>query len=239
MSTVNGGWQGPVIVKEGLSLYLDAGSPNSFFNKTGTFIKDMSGGPATGTLLNGVGYLTSNGGVFNFDNTNDYISTNHRFSGNLTELTVSAWVYRLGAAIGNENIVSQGGPPAGNQSTFYFAIINGNRYPGFGVTTDSAVVQPFNGLAAYSLTDNIWTYLTVTVSPTLFSYYTNGVFRTSAARSGLIRKSPANFATTVGSTTYGNQIYRGSIGPIQVYTRALTAAEVSQNYNTTKGRFGL
>ena len=237
MSTV-GNWRGPDIVKDGLVFYLDAGSPNSYFNKTGTVIRDISGGSFTGTLLNGVGYLTTNGGVLNFDNTNDYILTNHRFSGNLTELTISAWVYRLGTAIGNESIVSQGGPPAGTDNTFYLNIVSSNRYPGFAVVNDAGTLQSFN-LSAYSLTDNVWTFLTVTVSSTLFSYYSNGIFRTSTARSGLIRRAPSNFATTIGSTTYGNQIYRGPIGPIQIYTKALTAAEVLQNYNATKGRFGL
>jgi len=33
--------------------------------------------------------------------------------------------------------------------------------------------------------------------------------------------------------------FSGSIGPVRVYDRVLSAQEVLQNYNATKGRFGL
>jgi hypothetical protein len=31
----------------------------------------------------------------------------------------------------------------------------------------------------------------------------------------------------------------GEIGPISIYNKALSASEVTQNYNALKGRFGL
>jgi hypothetical protein len=39
-----------------------------------------------------------------------------------------------------------------------------------------------------------------------------------------------------GSSSYA---FQGQIGPIQVYTRALSAGEVLQNYQAQKERFGL
>ena len=33
------------------------------------------------------------------------------------------------------------------------------------------------------------------------------------------------------------QIHDGNISQVSVYNRALTAAEIEQNYNATKGRF--
>jgi hypothetical protein len=33
--------------------------------------------------------------------------------------------------------------------------------------------------------------------------------------------------------------YNGNIGTVKVYNRALSAAEVAQNYNAQKSRFGL
>jgi hypothetical protein len=36
-----------------------------------------------------------------------------------------------------------------------------------------------------------------------------------------------------------SEYYDGKIGNIFIYNRALSAAEVLQNYNATKGRFGL
>ena len=34
-------------------------------------------------------------------------------------------------------------------------------------------------------------------------------------------------------------MYQGNIAVSQIYNRALTATEVLQNYNATKGRYGL
>jgi hypothetical protein len=74
MSTV-GNWRGPDIVKNGLVLYLDPGSPNSYFNKNSTNIKDISGNNYSGSLVNGPIYSSANGGTIVFDGTNDYLIT--------------------------------------------------------------------------------------------------------------------------------------------------------------------
>ena len=37
---------------------------------------------------------------------------------------------------------------------------------------------------------------------------------------------------------FGNY-FNGNIGPVKIYNRALSAAEVLQNYNQLKSRFGL
>ncbi len=51
MSTV-GNWRGANIIKQGLVLYLDPGSPNSFYNKSNTTIRDISENTNNGTLTN-------------------------------------------------------------------------------------------------------------------------------------------------------------------------------------------
>ena len=72
MSTI-GNWRGPNIIKDGLVLYLDPGSPNSYYDKTGTTIKDISGYNRSGTLTNGTIYNSSNGGSILFDGSDDLI----------------------------------------------------------------------------------------------------------------------------------------------------------------------
>jgi hypothetical protein len=232
------GWRGPNIVKDGLVFYTDPGSPNSFFNKSGTVIKDISGGSFTGTLLNGVGYLTTNGGVFSFDGSNDYITTNHTFGGNLTELTVSAWVYRVTVSGTLNVIVAQGGPPAGAASTFYVSIGASVRNPQMGTINSSGNLEFLNG-TTNSLPDNAWSYITFTANASSIVYYINGVFSNQGSRTGLIRKSTSNYTTTIGGNVFAGQIYSSNMGPIQIYTRALTAAEILQNFNANKTRFGL
>ena len=57
------------IVKDGLILNLDAGNRYSHPG-SGTTWSDLSGNNNNGTLVNGVGYSSSNGGSFVFDGTN-------------------------------------------------------------------------------------------------------------------------------------------------------------------------
>jgi hypothetical protein len=69
------GWRGPNIVSDGLVLYLDAGSPNSYRPDFGTTWKDMSGNNYSGSLINGSTYSTASGGSIVFDGVDDYMIT--------------------------------------------------------------------------------------------------------------------------------------------------------------------
>ena len=68
------GWRGPNIVKDGLVLYLDAGSPNSYplINSSTTW-KDISGNANNSSLVNTPTFSTTVGGAFTFNGTNQYI----------------------------------------------------------------------------------------------------------------------------------------------------------------------
>jgi hypothetical protein len=68
--------------------------------------------------------------------------------------------------------------------------------------------------------------------------YVDGVQRVSRALTG----TPSNFSTTTSFGDYRIFTYRpivGDIYSIKVYNRALSPAEILQNYNATKGRYGL
>ena len=43
----------------------------------------------------------------------------------------------------------------------------------------------------------------------------------------------------VGRQTNGSEYWNGNIAQVSIYNKALTAAEVLQNYLALKGRFGL
>ena len=97
------GWRGPNITKSGLVFYIDPGSPNSFFNKSGVTVKDISSisSTNTATLVNGPTYKTTNGGVITLDGSNDYCSTT--FIGTFTSMTIQAWFFRNGNQPSHEN----------------------------------------------------------------------------------------------------------------------------------------
>ena len=62
------------IVSSGLVMHLDAGNVASY-SGSGTTWTDISGNGNHGTLINGVGFTSSNNGALVFDGTNDYVST--------------------------------------------------------------------------------------------------------------------------------------------------------------------
>ena len=43
----------------------------------------------------------------------------------------------------------------------------------------------------------------------------------------------------IGVNTNGSSYFDGKFGEVRVYNRALTATEVSQNYNATRGKYGV
>ena len=50
---------------------------------------------------------------------------------------------------------------------------------------------------------------------------------------------PFGVFTNIESTGQPNRGYNGFCGPVRVYNKLLSAAEVLQNYNAQKSRFGL
>lgn len=67
--------------------------------------------------------------------------------------------------------------------------------------------------------------------------YINGVAVNSDSQTGTIATN-AN-GMTVGSYNSGGYFYNGNIGVVRVYNRALSANEVMQNFNATRGRYGV
>ena len=78
------------IVTSGLVLNLDANNVSSY-SGTGTTWTDLSGQNNNGTLINGVGYSSVNGGALVFDGVNDYVNvaSNPRISN--TDFTYDFW----------------------------------------------------------------------------------------------------------------------------------------------------
>jgi hypothetical protein len=46
-------------------------------------------------------------------------------------------------------------------------------------------------------------------------------------------------STNIGRNISGSYRWNGNISQVSIYNRALTAAEVSQNFNMLRGRFGI
>lgn len=210
----------PSIVTSGLALLLDARNPRSY-SGTGTAWNDVSGNGFNATLVSNPTYNAS--GYFVFTGTQSATVTNPLFSSqtNLNQTwTVSAWL----------NVDDTTG-----QSLINFGI---GLYPSYG-TNNSLLYLNSGTNDYYTYGGDVgglgWKYLTfrfnnATGSRTIYSNAEN-----------ISTSGPNNTSTPVAlnSTSTIASNLRGNLATLEIYNRMLTDAEVSQNFNALRGRYGV
>ncbi len=219
------------IIQQGLILNLDAGNPYSYAG-AGTTWYDVSGNNYTGSLTNGPVYSIANNGVIVFDGSNDYIditTATVAVSGNGAR---SIFVWMKTTAGGLIGFVSTGTPA--NSQAFNLVKYSG----GVGVMGYNNDYYPAAGAAGVTLNDGNWHYIGATFDGTNIRTYADGKLDNTSGTFTFSTTGQNNYIAR--SNHGGNENFlNGSIGLTQIYNRALSAAEVLQNYNATKGRFGL
>jgi hypothetical protein len=236
------------IVQSGLTWWLDASDTETATNSQWTN-KVNSGQYGTPTTYNGGSnpVITTNGSIryyqytgttapaaaflgggyhaLNVTPATDYSTTSVWFNNN----TFSPKVMALGST-GWENSQYQGvelylnGLAIGYMSTRITTNAN---------TSNSDIHSVYNY--------NQWYQLTQTYDGTTQKMYINGSFYTSASKSGVQNKPNRVYAIGASNTGAGTpQIFlNAALGHYLIYNRALTDAEVLQNYDATKAKFGL
>lgn len=239
MSTV-GNWRGPDIVKDGLVLYLDAGSPNSFYSLTaGTTWKDISGNGINGTLINEPTFNSSNGGNIVFDGTNDYANLGNsiNFSTYTNGFTIGFWVRVLNTGQTNRYLFSKiTNAGLDNQFSIVYGYV-GSTFELYGGAGGVGANQTIRTNSQIFVNDTNWHFLYYTVGATTIGYL-DGTARFTNTYASLTFVSSTNnniLSAFAPTTNYGNM----SVANVVLYNRILSATEVLQNYNATKGRFGL
>ena len=178
-----------------------------------------------GTLINGPSYNSSNGGSLSFDGTNDYISApNTSLIHGTSDWSYSAWV--------NFSAITSLGTIFENGSWTNCILI---RFETSGITIYS--MSTYWGFFSLSPTLGVWYKLDFVRSGNNILFYLNGSYSQSISFTANIQPSSNLF---IGMSQHApGQCFNGKISQAQVYTRALTAAEVQQNFNTTRGRYGI
>ena len=216
------------IVTSGLVLNLDAGNSLSYPG-TGTTWFDISGNGNNGTLTNGPTFNSSNGGSIVFDGTNDYVTTPYMFpSGNLAK-SFSVWI--------NANLISQpwivgGGIDNSDGRAFGLFLNSTPIFHGNGPTYD----MPFNG----TINASTWYNVSISYNGSVISGYLNGQLNnTKAVILDTYPSPPTGVSLGVNGIRSSFAYFNGKIAQAMMYNKALSAAEVLQNFNATKSRFGL
>ena len=222
-----------------------------------TTLTDLSGNGNNGTLTNGPTYSSANGGSIAFDGTNDYSS--HPYSSLLdlgTQFTISSFIKFnnlstlspiFAAPNVNTGVFTEGYQFYYNTGTIYGMNTNTLRLQ-FGQNNWAWNIYASNGI---TITDNNWHFVSVTASnlntsnPTITFYIDGnsitGTFWNAASKAAIRYSSNINsprVASIFYPTSYdGPYYFYGNIAQVSIYNRALTAAEVSQNYNALKSRY--
>jgi hypothetical protein len=213
------------IVTNGLVLSFDPANSTSY-SGVGNTIYDLSGFGNTGTLTNGPTFSALNGGSIVFDGTFKYLLFSNIIDTN-NDLTVNFWNRRL--STGSIHNLLHGV----NQSN-YFQI----RYSASNavqlVKSNATDMGSFTG---YTSTANNDVYLTVrfTKSSSTYDLFINGNYISSITNAQTFVTS----GPVLGSGYPGSEHFNGRIYSFTCYNRVLSATEIMQNYNATKGRFGL
>jgi hypothetical protein len=209
----------PQIVTNGLVLCLDAGNQKSYPGSGATWT-DLSGNGNNGTLVNGVGYNGANGGIFTLDGTDDYINIPINLTN--TQYTIIATA-RYTGSINSRVITSTSGNWImgwwAGQTNMYYA--EGWVSPDSGGTTETSWIT-YAGTGNY--TADSW------------SLYRNGNLLISPNSNGT---NGPNGIRVGQSGVYTNEISTCEVSYILAYNRILTAAEVQQNFNAKRSRFGI
>ena len=229
------------VITDGIGFYVDFANSKSV---SGVTLTDMSPNGLPISMVNtGTGSLSITDGYANFNpvsNTSTtatyYLISNSYFTDNRTEITLETAMY-VTQDFGNSFFVrgvspriTESGSPLGFSlgSTSISAEIN----TATGWVTSNTVTPLITGY-------NKWYHITQTTSTS------TGQMRTYV-NSQLV--STVNF---VGTPTTGNgyligrgffggiQNYSGRIGFVRFYNRVLSQSEITNNFNTTRGRYGI
>ena len=228
----NGYWNsynGPLVLR------LDAGDPASYPG-TGTIWTDTVGGKVF-NLVNGPVYNGSYGGQIGFDVTlQQYANCATSLNSNLPTWSVSAWVFPDGNTPIQQSacIVTEVFPGATN--TINYALGNTSDSTPFlqtGFFTNNWYDTPQN----YQLNPGQWSYIVGTYDGNFVNLYVNN---------SLINSTP-QVASPISSQGGINlmkrwddgEFFGGFLSTVSIYSKALTAGQIADIWNTDKPRYGL
>lgn len=212
---------GSTISRNGLMLYYDVANSKSYPG-TGTVLANLADSP-NANLLNGVTVNSNFGKYLAFDGVNDLVNTATTVSISSQTVTASAWVRVVSHGNWhnyiNNNWVNSGWLLFSSSTQWIFGVANTN--------------QQYNASINHN-NSTAWTHLVGTYDGVASRLYVNGVYSGFANISTLTLDT--GFTINIGGGTRPSAY---DIGPVLVYNRAITQTEVTQLYESTRGRYGI
>jgi len=224
----------PNIVTSGLTIYLDTDVYSSYIG--------------SGTTFND---LTGNGNYFQLTNSPTYVSTEPK---NFSLSAASSQYFLYYVSIGNPTGNTGLSLPSANSWTcsFWFRTTTNTTYNPFlshmgsgpvyclmGTTGTTLTYYHYNGgwffkNGTTNILDNVWHQAVFVNAGNTMIIYLDGVVERSSFDSTV--SGGNNFVNGFGGSWAGN--FTGNLTNFMYYNTNLSAAQVSQNYNAQKHRFG-
>lgn len=194
---------------------------------------DLSGNGNHGIARNGPTYNSSNGGSIEFDGVDDQFIIPNTSIPEGDQISFCVWNFGVDARA--SSIIETRN--SSNNRTFNVHLPWVNQIVYFdagGVSsTDRLTFSPTN--AQYQGW-HYWCFTKNCVTGTM-SIYLDGSLVSSSG--GNFLKIDRTTAARIGSYAVDTTFHRGRIGMVKIYNRELSAAEVLENFNFSRSRFGL
>jgi hypothetical protein len=219
------------IIQQGLVLNIDAANPYSY-GGAGTTVYDVSN-TALSWTTNNTTYNSDPIKYFSYNGSSSWLQSSTSTAYDSQTITMECWFYPTtltqdGFLFEKGQVNTQYSMFLAFGNTFYFRTIGGTiNNQDLTFTTSTYIVA------------NAWNHVVCTYNGSTKIVYVNGIQAASVAASGTLQTGQTNQYIGKYGAAGNNFPFNGRIGESRVYNIALSAAQVLQNYNATKGRFGL
>lgn len=232
-------------IENGLVFAVDPLNQESWAGPDSNIVNNI---PPLSSTISGSIYNDTSGslgisGSFVFDGVDSYIGgTNTTYLNDVSQMSLSIW-FNLDAAAQNKGLIGDFAAISLAATNGHFVLVtksaSGDNYSFRLYLIRSDAVEASINISDRPFTAGQWHNMVMTYNAGTVKFYVDGTLVSSA-----IYDAANGIPTTLGSTAkpldigrYVSLEWDGNIGPVLIYTRALTALEASQNYNQLKPRF--
>lgn len=215
----------PGIVKDSCRLYWDPSNINCYNPAHGTRVRPLIGN-MRGAVNGTGGWSAEAGGVWIFDGSGDWIQTQYDSGRMFTEGVGAITVWFRTSSTNRQTIIS--GYSSGGTNRWDIEYASGVISGGF--HDDGFLNGPT------SINQNTWYCLCVNFKGGTQEFYLNGVLDNSKTTSRDLNAGDIGIGRRAGEDNFA---FVGRMGAILMHNRPLTGAEVQQNFEAFRKRYGV
>lgn len=227
-----GQYYNPVISSpDTLALNMDAANARSYAGSGNTWF-DLSAfsnsGALTSVTFGGSGATSA----LVFNGTTSLVNLGTPSGGNVTtSWTLESWIRPTTSGEGSAGRVYQ---HSTGSLTGFICSLSGTSPAN--LRLDTYAVTGFNAVLSSCVTLNTWQQVVWAFSAGSVTFYVNG---SSVGTSSITSPSAYTGSDYIGNNSGATNTFNGSISLVRLYRNTLTAAEVLQNFNAHRSRYGI